>query len=400
MKNIVILGATGSIGTQVLDVIRHNPDRFHIVGISTNRRVDILSTQAQEFEPDRICVVDETKVPELKITQYPLTKRYPELLVGEQGLHELVSDPNVEIVVNAISGMDGIMPTITAIRHKKTVLLANKESLVSCGELLLRMTMKHGALLIPIDSEMTGILQCLEGRRPGDIEKIVIPCSGGPFRQQHQSHNSTGKSRDPSAGRAAGRAVDLTKVTKRDALNHPAWNMGEKITIDSATFMNKAFELIATSVFFNISPQNIEVVVHPEAIVHAMIQWKDGNITASLAPSDMRHAIQYALFFPEREEAALPRLDLSTLGSLTFEKPDERLAEAITIARGATQILGNMPAILNHANDRAVEQFLNDEISFAEIFPLIRKHASRHAYNAQPNLEDIIELTKCTDSSM
>lgn len=396
MKNIVILGSTGSIGTQVLDVIRHNPDRFHIVGISTNRRVDILSAQTQEFEPDRICVVDETKIPELKITQYPLTKRYPELLVGEQGLHQLVDDPNVEIVVNAISGMDGIMPTITAIKNKKTVLLANKESLVSCGELLLRMTMKHGALLIPIDSEMTGILQCLEGRRPGDIEKIVIPCSGGPFHQSHPRGKSDSRSQSP----ARTGAIDLAKVTKRDALNHPAWNMGEKITIDSATFMNKAFELIATSVFFNIAPQDIEVVVHPEAIVHAMIQWKDGNITASLAPRDMRHAIQYALFFPEREQAALPRLDLAALKSLTFEKPDERLTEAIAIARGAAQILGNMPAIINHANDRAVEQFLNDEISFAEIFPRMRTHASLHAYDTQPNLEDIIELTKCTNHSM
>lgn len=375
MKNIVLLGSTGSIGTQVLDVIRENPDRFHMVGMSSHQNIELFNKLVQEFEPDRICVTDESKISELKIERYPLSKKFPELLPGEEGIAELLRDPNVEMVINAISGTQGIIHTITAIQNRKTVLIANKESLVSAGEMILQMAMKYQTLVVPIDSEITSIIQCLEGKTERDVEKIILPCSGGPFH---------GKSKK-----------ELAKVTKEQALKHPVWKMGEKITIDSATLMNKGFELIVASSFFKIPPQNIEIIVHPESVIHAMVQWKDGNVSALMSPPDMRFAIQYALFFPEREETKFSRLDLAKFGKLTFEKPDEEVFESIALARGAAQIQGNMPAILNHANDQAVEKFLRDEISFQDIYPYIRQHAKMHDFNPEPNMEEIIELHQC-----
>ncbi len=375
MKNIVLLGSTGSIGTQVLDVIRENPDRFHMVGMTAHHNVELFNALVMEFEPDRICVTDESKIPQLKIERYPLSKKFPELVPGEGGIAELLRDPNVEMVINAISGTEGIIHTITAIQNRKTVLIANKESLVSAGEMILQLAMKYQTLVVPIDSELTSIIQCLEGKQERDVEKIILTCSGGPF------HGKTKK--------------ELMKATKAQALNHPVWKMGEKITIDSATLMNKGFELIVASAFFKVPPHQIEIVVHPESIIHAMVQWKDGNVTALMSPPDMRFAIQYAMFFPEREETKWPRLDLTQLGKLTFHKPDEELFESLTLARGAAQIQGNMPAILNHANDKAVEKFLNDEIAFHEIYPYIRQHAKLHDFNPEPNLEEIIELNSC-----
>jgi len=372
MKNIVLLGATGSIGTQVLDVIRENPDRFHIVGMAAHSNVELFNKLVQEFEPDRICLTDESKINELKIERYPLSKKFPELLPGEEGISEMLRDPNVEIVVNAISGTDGIIHTMTAIQNRKTVLIANKESLVSAGEMILQAAMKHQSLVIPIDSEITSIIQCLEGKSEKDVEKIILTCSGGPFH---------GKSKK-----------ELMKVTREQALNHPIWKMGQKITVDSATLMNKGFELIVASTFFKIPAHQIEVIVHPESIIHAMVQWKDGNISALMSPPDMRFAIQYALFFPEREETKFERLDLAKLGKLTFQKPDEDVFESLALARGAAQIQGNMPAILNHANDTAVEKFLKNEIAFHEISPYIRQHVKTHDFNPDPNIEEIIEL--------
>jgi 1-deoxy-D-xylulose-5-phosphate reductoisomerase len=312
---------------------------------------------------------------DLNLTRYPISKKFPELLSGEDGITQLIFDPNVEIVVNAISGTHGIMHTITAIQKRKTVLIANKESLVSSGQLILEMAMRHHSLIIPIDSEITALMQCLEGKSEQNIEKIILPCTGGPFY---------GKSKK-----------ELLKATKQDALAHPVWKMGEKISIDSATLMNKGFEMIVAHTLFKVPVANIEIVIHPESVIHGMIQWKDGNITASMSPPDMRFAIQYALFFPEREETKFPRLDFAKFKSLTFEKPDESLYESITLARGAAQIQGNMPAILNHANDEAVEKFLKNEIAFTDIMPHVRKHMSIHNFTPEPNLEELIELQQC-----
>lgn len=376
MKNIVILGATGSIGTQVLDVIRQNPDKFHIIGMAASgHNVELFSKLVQEFEPERICLTDAEKLLKLKIDRYPISKKFPELLPGEEGISAMIRDPNVEMVVNAISGMEGIIHTITAIQQKKTVLIANKESLVSAGSLILELAIKHQTLIVPIDSEITGIIQCLEGRSEQNIEKIILPCTGGPFYGMSKKQ--------------------LAKVTKEDALNHPVWKMGEKISIDSATLMNKGFELIVANAFFKVPVAQIEIVIHPESIIHGMIQWKDGNITATMSPPDMRFAIQYALFFPEREETKFPRLDFGKMSKLTFQKPDESIYESLTLARGAAQIQGNMPAILNHANDEAVEKFLKDEISFIEIGPYIREHIAKHDFQDEPNLEELIELQRC-----
>ncbi|MCX6733762.1 MAG: 1-deoxy-D-xylulose-5-phosphate reductoisomerase [Candidatus Peregrinibacteria bacterium] len=376
MKNIVILGATGSIGTQVLDVIRQNPDKFHIIGMAASgHNVELFSKLVQEFEPERICLTDAEKLLKLKIDRYPISKKFPELLPGEEGISEMIRDPNVEMVVNAISGMEGIIHTITAIQQKKTVLIANKESLVSAGSLILELAIKHQTLIVPIDSEITGIIQCLEGRSEQNIEKIILPCTGGPFYGMSKK--------------------ELAKVAKKDALKHPVWKMGEKISIDSATLMNKGFELIVANAFFKVPVSQIEIVIHPESIIHGMIQWKDGNITATMSPPDMRFAIQYALFFPEREETKFPRLDFGKMSKLTFQKPDESIYESLTLARGAAQIQGNMPAILNHANDEAVEKFLKDEISFVEIGPYIREHIAKHDFQDEPNLEELIELQRC-----
>ncbi len=376
MKNIVILGATGSIGTQVLDVIRQNPDKFHIIGMAASgHNTELFSKLVHEFEPERICLTDPEKLLKLKIERYPISKKFPELLPGDEGITEMIRDPNVEMVVNAISGMEGIMHTITAIQQKKTVLIANKESLVSAGSLILELAIKHQTLIVPIDSEITGIIQCLEGRSEQNIEKIILPCTGGPFYGMSKKQ--------------------LAKVTKEDALNHPIWKMGEKISIDSATLMNKGFELMVAHAFFKIPVSQIEIVIHPESIIHGMIQWKDGNITATMSPPDMRFAIQYALFFPEREETKFPRLDFGKMSKLTFQKPDESVHESLTLARGAAQIQGNMPAILNHANDEAVGRFLKNEISFIEIGPCIREHISKHDFSDEPNMEELIELQRC-----
>lgn len=376
MKNIVLLGATGSIGTQVLDVIRQNTDKFHIVGMAaTGRNAELFSKLIEEFEPDRICVTDDANSLKLKIERYPISKKFPELLLGVEGIDQLICDPNVEMVINAISGTEGIIHTITAIQQRKTVLIANKESLVSAGSIILELAIKYQTLIIPIDSEITGIIQCLEGKSEKNIEKIILPCTGGPFY---------GKSKK-----------ELAKVKIEDALKHPVWKMGEKITIDSATLMNKGFELMVAHAFFKIPVSQIEIVIHPESIIHGMIQWKDGNITAVMSPPDMRFAIQYALFFPEREETKFPRLDFSKLSKLTFEKPDESVYESLTLARGAAQIQGNMPAILNHSNDLAVEKFLKGEIKFTEITSYTRKHIAKHDFTDTPNLEELIELQKC-----
>lgn len=375
MKNIVILGATGSIGKQVLDVIRQNPDRFHIVGMSAHSNAKDFAPLIQEFEPDRICMTDAERLTGLNIQRYPISKKFPELLGSEEGISQLIRDPNVEIVVNAISGMEGILPTIIAIQSRKTVLIANKESLVSAGSMILELAMKYRTLIVPIDSEITSLIQCLEGKSEKNIEKIILPCTGGPLY---------GKSKK-----------ELAKATKSQALAHPVWKMGEKISIDSATLMNKGFEMIVAHAFFKVPVANIEIIIHPESIIHSMIQWEDGNITATMSPPDMRFAIHYALFFPEREETKFPRLDFGKLKSITFEKPDESMYESLTLARGAAQIQGNMPAILNHANDEAVEKFLNDEIAFTEITPYIREHMSLHQFTPEPNLEELIELKQC-----
>lgn len=376
MKNIIILGATGSIGTQVLDVIRQNPDKFHVIGLAASgSNPELFSKLIQEFEPERVCTADSQKLPKLQINRYPISKKFPELLSGEEGITQMICDPNVEMVVNAISGAHGMMHTITAIQQRKTTLIANKESLVSAGSHILRLAMKHQALIIPIDSELTGIIQCLQGHTEQDIEKIILPCTGGPFYGMSKK--------------------DLLKVTKSQALAHPVWKMGQKISIDSATLMNKGFELIVANAFFRVPVSQIEIVIHPESVIHAMIQWKDGNISATMSPPDMRFAIQYALFFPEREETKFPRLDLAKFSKLTFQKPDESFYESLTLARGAAQIQGNMPAILNHANDEAVAKFLNNEISFTEIAPCVRKHIGRHDFSPEPNLEELIELQRC-----
>lgn len=326
-SSIVLIGSTGSIGTQTVDILRRYPYIFDVIGLVAYKNKIRITEQKKYFPSSQHVLVQQDKESEKKI----------EKLIDQ-----------ADIIINAVSGMDGMDATKTALKKGKKLLLANKESLVSCGNLT--KYFKKGKI-IPIDSELTGILQCLQNGKINEIEKIILPCSGGPFH---------GKNRK-----------ELEKVTLREALRHPKWNMGRKISIDSATLMNKGFELIAITNLFGIPEDKIEIVIHPESVVHALVQWRDGNISACLSPVDMHYAIEYALFYPDRRPNNLPRLNFTNL-KLTFEKPDEKLFTALGVARKAAQIKGKMPFILNKKNDEAVEKFLNGEISFLEIFNQIQ----------------------------
>lgn len=326
-SKILILGSTGSIGTQTVDILRRHPGAFEVIGLVACRNKNRILDQKKYFPFAQHVLVQQDKESKNKI--------------------EKLMD-RADIIINAISGMEGIDATKTALKEGKKLLLANKESLVSSGDL--KKYFKKGKI-IPIDSELTGIFQCLQNGNIHEIEKIILPCSGGPF------HGKTRK--------------ELGKITPRQALKHPKWNMGKKISIDSATLINKGFELIAITNLFGIPEDKIEIVIHPESIMHALIQWRDGNISACLSPVDMRYAIEYALFYPGRQQNSLPRLDFTNL-KLAFKKPDEKLFTTLIMARKAARIKGKMPFILNKKNDEAVEKFLNKKISFLEIFNQIQ----------------------------
>lgn len=336
MKKLVILGSTGSLGQQVLDVVRRNRDQFQVIGLSGKTKVSLLKQQAKEFT----------------------MKRSHQNL--EKDLVALATLPEVDLVVNALSGSVGIAPTFAALHAGKSVALANKESLVSAGPVLIEEARKNNARIIPIDSELSALHQILDGRPSRDIEKIIITASGGPF---------FGKSR-----------TELQNVTVEDALRHPTWKMGPKVTIDSATLMNKALEMIEAYYLFGISPDQIEIVIQRESIIHALVQFRDGNVMAVMSPTDMRFAIHYALFYPERVPNNFQRLDFTSLsaGALHFEKPDYEIFKGPLLAKEALKKGGNAAALLNEANEFAVQKFLNHEIGFLEIYDMIERYLRDH----------------------
>jgi 1-deoxy-D-xylulose-5-phosphate reductoisomerase len=358
VKRLAIIGSTGSIGQQTLDVVRSFPDRFRVVGLGAGRNSALLTEQIEEFQP-KLVSIDSTNSSEiLHGLKFELSS------VGE-----LVASPDVDLVVMAISGKAGLDPTLAAIRAKKSIALATKEVLVMAGGIITAEAKKHSVQILPIDSEPSAIWQCLRGEEQ-QVTRLILTASGGPFR-----HLST---------------EELKKVTPQQALAHPTWRMGPKITIDSATLMNKGFEVIEISWLFDVPIDNIEIVIHPQSIVHSMVEFADGSIKAQMSPPDMRLPIQYALLYPERLPNNFPHLDLTNTTSLTFEPPDGEQFPCLNLALDASRKGGTYPAVLSTADEVAVALFLEERISFTDIPKLVAEILEEHLITPHPSLEDVL----------
>ena len=374
MKKITILGSTGSIGTQTLDVVRKNRDKFEVVAISANSSIDLLLEQILEFNPKYVAVYNEESASKLK-NMIPSNIDI-EVLSSMEGLVKICELEEVDIVLTAVVGMIGLMPTMAAIKVKKTIALANKETLVTAGEIVMKEAKKNNVTILPVDSEHSAIFQCLNGERKKDIEKIILTASGGPFR---------GKNKE-----------ELINVTKDQALKHPNWDMGRKISIDSSTPMNKGLEVIEAKWLFDVDVEDIDVVVHPQSIIHSMVSFKDSSVMAQLGCPDMRLPIEYALTYPERSKTDFERLDLAKIATLTFENPDMETFPCLELAFKALKLGGTYPAVLNSANEFLVNEFLNDKIGFYDIPYYIERSLQQHNNRSNPTLEDILEVDRET----
>ncbi len=370
-KQIAILGSTGSIGTQALEVIQANPDRYEVYLLSANNRVEELINQARTFKPEVAIIANKAKYSQLKEALTDLPTR---VYAGEEALCQIVSEPSIDMVLAAMVGYAGLKPTINAIRARKTIALANKETLVVAGELINELARLSGTSILPVDSEHSAIFQCLSGENGNPIEKVILTASGGPFRTYTKEQ--------------------LQNVTKAEALKHPNWAMGAKITIDSATMMNKGFEVIEAKWLFGVRPDQIEVVIHPQSIIHSMVQFEDGAVKAQLGMPDMRLPIQYAFSYPNRLPARFPRLDFRACTSLTFEQPDAHRFPNLALAYQALHLGGNMPCIINAANEVVVAAFLRDEISFPSMSDVIEKTMSRVSFLPKPSYEDYVDTDR------
>ncbi len=372
-KNVAILGSTGSIGTQALEVILDHPDLFRVSVLTANNNCDLLIRQAQKFKPDNVVIVNPAKY---KKVQKALGGLNINTFSGEASLSEVVQNEDVDVVLTALVGYSGLQPTISAIKAKKTIALANKETLVVAGELINKLCKKHGATILPVDSEHSAIFQCLVGEEKNPIEKIFLTASGGPF---------LGKKK-----------ADLLWVSKKEALKHPNWEMGAKITIDSASLMNKGLEVIEAKWLFSLKKEQIEVVVHPQSIIHSAVQFKDGSIKAQLGLPDMKLPIQYALTHPTRIENNFPRFSFLEHPSLSFKKPDLNTFKNLLLSYQALEKGGNMPCVLNAANEVAVQLFLNEKIGFLNMSDLIANCMEKITFVKNPSLRDYIETNKET----
>ena len=368
MKKIAILGSTGSIGTQTLDVVRANKD-IEVLGISAGRNIEKLEEQIREFSPKLAAVWDEKAAEDL---EQKIQDTDTKVVSGMDGLLELAAMPETEILVTAIVGMLGIRPTIEAIRAGKDIALANKETLVTAGHLIMPMAKEYGVKILPVDSEHSAIFQALNGEDSKEIHKLLITASGGPFR---------GRKRD-----------DLEKVTLEDTLKHPNWVMGQKITVDSATLVNKGLEVMEAKWLFGVDLDHIQVVVQPQSVIHSMVEFEDGGIIAQLGTPDMRLPIQYALYYPHRRYLAGDRLDFAKLGQITFEEPDMETFLGLPMAIRASREGGSMPTVFNAANELAVKKFLHREIRFLDIYDIIGQAMERHKKIEYPELEDILAV--------
>ncbi|MBU3200276.1 1-deoxy-D-xylulose-5-phosphate reductoisomerase [Clostridium estertheticum] len=371
MKKLTILGVTGSIGTQTLDVIRSDIKNFIIIGISANTNYEKIIPIIEEFKPKYVAMMDEEA--SLKLKKYcDLNKYSTEILHGLDGLNYISTLPEVDLVVTSVVGMIGLVPTIKAIYAGKDIALANKETLVAAGELVMEAAKKNNVNILPVDSEHGAIFQCLQGNKLENVNKIIITASGGPFR---------GKSRQ-----------ELIDIRPEDAIKHPKWNMGKKISVDSSTLMNKGLEVIEAHWLFGIDYENIQVVVHPQSVIHSMVEYIDGSIIAQMSSTDMRLPIQYAINYPKRNIAVIDKLDFYNMSNLTFEKPDSDTFKCLKLALKAGKMGGNMPAIMNAANEVAVELFLDYKIKYLQIEDIIEKCMNKFDHNIKPNLEEILDV--------
>lgn len=373
MKKISILGTTGSIGMQTLDVVRKSNDEFKIIGISANSSVEKMKDIIKEFKPKYAAMMQESSAEELK--EYCLKNNIDiEILSGMDGLIKIATLEEIDIVVTSVVGMIGLKPTMAAIEAKKDIALANKETLVVAGELVMKAARENNVKILPVDSEHSAIFQSLQGSKSSELKKIILTASGGPFR---------GK-----------KIEDLKHITVKEALNHPNWSMGRKISIDSATLMNKGLEVIEAHFLFNCDYDNIQVVVHPQSVIHSMVEYKDASIIAQMGSADMRLPIQYALNYPDRKHEIADTIDFYEISKLTFEKPDLDTFKCLSLAFKAGKHGGLLPTILNAANEVAVDLFLNEKIKFLEIAEIIEKAMNVFEKEAdnELTLDNVIDL--------
>ena len=366
-RKIILLGSTGSIGTQTLYVARANPDDLKIVGIAANKSVDKVEQQVREFKPKYVAMYDEEAAKELKVKLADLPVK---IFSGMEGLVEITQVPDADTVLTAVVGMIGIRPTMAAIESGKDIALANKETLVTAGHIIMPLAAKMNVSILPVDSEHSAIFQSLNGEPRNKLEKILLTASGGPFR---------GKKRD-----------ELANMTVDDALKHPNWDMGPKVTIDSASLVNKGLEVMEARWLFDVSLDQIQVVIQPQSIIHSMVQFVDGAVMAQLGVPDMKLPIQYALVYPDRMPMSEERLDFFELSQITFEKPDTDTFMGLKLAYDAARAGGSMPTVFNAANEMAVKKFINREIRFLEIYDMISGAMAHHTRIDNPNLEEIL----------
>lgn len=367
-KQIAILGSTGSIGTQALQVIEEHPDLYEVYALTANNRVEQLIAQARKFRPEAVVIANEEKYAQLKEALADLPVK---VYAGEDAVAQIVESQPIDVVLTAIVGYAGLKPTMNAIRAGKAIALANKETLVVAGELINSLAGQYRTPILPVDSEHSAIFQCLAGETGNKMEKVILTASGGPFRTFTMEQ--------------------LKGVTKAEALHHPNWEMGAKITIDSASMMNKGFEVIEAKWLFGVRPDQIEVVVHPQSVIHSMVQFEDGAIKAQLGLPDMRLPIQYAFSYPGRVKASFDRLDFRMCRELTFEQPDTERFRNLALAYEALNKGGNMPCIVNAANEVAVASFLHDEIEFLRMSDVIERVMRKVTFIQTPSYEDYVE---------
>ena len=370
-RQIAILGSTGSIGTQTLQVVEEHPECFEVYAITANTRVDELIAQARKFMPEAVVIADETKYQQLKeaLDDLPI-----KVYAGYEAICQIVESGPIDIVVTAMVGFSGLRPTINAIKAGKAIALANKETMVVAGELINALAMEHKTPILPVDSEHSAIFQCLAGEMHNKVEKLILTASGGPFRTFTKEQ--------------------LEHVTKEQALKHPNWSMGAKITIDSASMMNKGFEVMEAKWLFGVGAKDIEVVVHPQSVIHSMVQFEDGAIKAQLGTPDMRLPIMYALTYPSRLTSSFGRLDWNTIKEFTFEKPNLEVFPNLRLAYEALDKGGNIPCVVNAANEICVAAFLNDRVRFTDMPRLIERAMNEATYILKPTLDDYLETDK------
>lgn len=366
-RQLAILGSTGSIGTQALEVVSEHSDLFEVYALTANNQVDLLINQARKYMPEVVVIANERKYPELKEALEDLPIK---VWAGADAIAQMVQSEPIDMVLTAMVGYSGLRPTISAIKAGKAIALANKETLVVAGELIMKLAGEHKVPILPVDSEHSAIFQCLTGAYDNPIEKILLTASGGPFRRKTLE--------------------ELATVTKAQALRHPNWTMGAKITIDSASMMNKGFEMIEAKWLFDVTPDQVQVVVHPQSVIHSMVQFEDGAVIAQLGIPDMKLPIAYAFSFPTRMRSMAPRLDFNQYSTLTFEEPDMERFRNLAFAFEAARQGGNMPCILNAANEVVVAAFLQDRIGFLQMSDVIEQTMRKASFIVNPSYEDYV----------